>query len=162
VSHASIPAGTPAALFQSERYDKSAGAEMSWAFPVTPASYEVRLYFAETWFGAPGGGPGGSGKRVFDVSVEGSLVLDDYDIFADVGALRGVVKTFTVTSDATLNIDFNRVVENPLIKGIEILPVSSGSASTLSASPTVGMLLPAMPASMDHSHAHLATSESGR
>jgi len=136
VSDPSIPAGTPAALFQSERYDPSAGAEMTWAFPVTPGTYEVRLYFAETWFGAPGGGPGGAGKRVFDVSVEGQLVLNDYDIFADVGATKGVVKSFTVASDATLNIAFGRVVENPLIKGIEILGTDGGTAGTLTANPT--------------------------
>jgi hypothetical protein len=133
-SDPSIPSGTPAAVFQSERYDPSTGAEMKWAFPVTAGSYQVRLYFAETWYGAPGGGAGGSGKRVFDVSIEGQLVLNDYDIFANVGAVKGVVKTFTVASDATLNIDFTHVVENPLIKGIEILPASTGGTGSLAAS----------------------------
>jgi hypothetical protein len=136
MSHASVPSGTPMALFQSERYDPPAGSEMSWAFPVSAGSYQVRLYFAETWYGAPGGGAGGAGKRVFDVSIEGQLVLNDYDVFAEVGAVKGVAKTFTVSSDATLNIAFGRVVENPMIKGIEILPANSGTTSTLSASPT--------------------------
>ena len=50
VSHPSIPAGTPASLFQSERFDLVGGPEMQWSFPVTPGSYEVRLYFAEIYF----------------------------------------------------------------------------------------------------------------
>ena len=103
------------AVFQAERFDPGGGGEMLWDFPVTPGEYEVRLYFAETWNG------GQSGARQFDVKIEGATVLDNYDIFADVGGFAGVVKSFTVTSDANLDIDFLRVVQNPNIKGIEIL-----------------------------------------
>src|SRR4029450_5461676 len=47
VSHPSIPAGTPAQLFQTERWDGDAAPEMQWNFPVTTGKrYEVRLYFA--------------------------------------------------------------------------------------------------------------------
>src|SRR4051812_36065828 len=33
-SDPSLPAGTPAALFQSERYDEAPAPELAWAFPV--------------------------------------------------------------------------------------------------------------------------------
>src|SRR5688500_19053410 len=62
-----------------------------------------------------------TGRRVFDVAIEGQTVLDNYDIFADVGGYRGVIKSYVVTSDANLDIDFQRVVQNPTISGIEIL-----------------------------------------
>jgi hypothetical protein len=92
---------------------------MRWDFPVDPGEYEVRLYFAEIY-----GGTMRVGARVFDVTVEGQLVLDDYDIYADAGAgNRGVMQSFVVTSDASLGIEFAHVVENPAVSGIEILRV---------------------------------------
>jgi hypothetical protein len=120
VSDPSLPAGTPPILFQSERYDQAGASEMLWSFPVPPGSYEVRLYFAEIWYTDPG-------RRIFDVSVEGNLVLNDYDIVADVGAFKGVVKSFVVTADTSLDILFGHVVENPKISAIEIRPVGGGS-----------------------------------
>ena len=45
------------------------------------------------------------------------------------------MKTFTVTSDANLDIDFAHVFENPAIKGIEILRPDT-SASQLAAFPS--------------------------
>ncbi len=40
------------------------------------------------------------------------------------GGNRGVVKSFVVQADSVLDIDFARVVENPSIAAIEILPAS--------------------------------------
>jgi hypothetical protein len=113
-----VPAGTPTALFQTERYDGPGGAEMQWSFPVTPGNYEVRLYFAEIF-----GSAGSPDARVFDVRIEGELVLDDYDVYVAAGnALnRGVMESFVVNSNSVLNVNFSHVVENPAIKGIEIL-----------------------------------------
>ena len=67
-THASIPAGTPASLFQSERWDPAGGNEMQWNFPVTNGTYQVDLYFAEIvdFFGP--------GDRVFDVTIDGTTV----------------------------------------------------------------------------------------
>ena len=126
----SVPAGTPAQMFQTERYDPVAGSEMLWSFPVTAGQYDVRLYFAETYAGTQS-----VGARKFDVSIEGALKLNDYDIFADAGGFTGVMKQFRVTSDSTLNVAFAHVVQNPTIRGIEILPVT-GQAGALTASPT--------------------------
>jgi hypothetical protein len=129
-SDPSLPIGTPAALFQTERYDPVAGAEMQWAFPVTAGRYEVRLYFAETYSGTQK-----VGGRVFNVSIEGALKLDRYDIYADVGGFTGVMKSFVVTSDAALNVNFAHVVENPKINAIEILPASD-TANQLAVTPS--------------------------
>lgn len=116
VSHASIPAGTPAALFQTERWDQASGAEMQWDFSVSAGTYEVRLYFAETYSKAQK-----IGGRVFDVQIEGQTVLDNYDVYADVGANKGVMKSFIVAADSNIDIDFLHGVQNPAIKGIEIV-----------------------------------------
>lgn len=128
LSDASLPVGIPEGLFKSELYDADGGAEMQWDFAVAPGNYEVRLYFAEIYNGAQG-----VGKRLFDVSIEGQNVLDNYDIYADVGGYKGVMKSFMVSSDSNLDIDFGHVVQNPAIKGIEILQ-QVATANTLSVS----------------------------
>ena len=115
VSHESIPQGTPPELFMTERYDLPDNPEMQWSFSVTPGIYTVRLYFSEIWPGAFE-----EGRRVFDVLIEGESVLNDYDVFAEVGANKGVVKEYTVSSDELLTIDFEREIQNPAIKAIEI------------------------------------------
>jgi len=125
----SVPSGTPTTLFQSERWDDTGAPEMEWDFPVTPGTFEVRLYFSEIWSGGQT-----VGGRVFDVTIEGALVLDDYDCFADVGANKGVVKSFVVTSDSNLDIDFFHVIQNPAVKAIEIIGVDSDGF--LAASPS--------------------------
>ena len=121
MSHPSIPAGTPASIFQTERWDRPSGAEMQWDFAVPAGEvYEVRLYFAEIYSGAQS-----DGARSFDVVIDGQTVLDDYDVFAEVGGYAGVVKTFRVTSDGNLDIDFGHEVQNPAIKAIDVFPTSS-------------------------------------
>ncbi len=129
VSDASIPSGTPAAIFQSERWDQSGASELQWDFPVSAGIYEVRLYFAEVFSGAQA-----IGQRVFDVAIEGTTVLDDYDVYATVGGYKGVMESFIVTSDNNLDIDFGHVVQNPAIKGIEILSLTSPGALYVSQS----------------------------
>ncbi len=123
VSDPSIPVGTPASIFSTERSDTPNGEQMQWDIPVVPGTYEVRLYFAEIY-----GGTASVGARIFDVLIEDSLVLDDYDVFADVGAFAGVMKSFVVNSDSNLDIDFNQVIQNPAIKGIEILQIAEGTS----------------------------------
>jgi hypothetical protein len=105
-------------VFQTERWDPSSGAEMAWNFPVTAGTpAEVRLYFAD--FNGP---TQANGARVFDVSIDGQLVLPSYDIYVDVGANTGVMKAFAIVADADgVDIDFQRIVENTEIRAIEIV-----------------------------------------
>lgn len=115
----------PDALFQTERFSDAANPNnMQWDFPVANGSYQVNLYFAELWNGADE-----AGIRVFDVEVEGSLFLDDYDVFVAAGnAINvAVVESTTVTvSDGNLDIDFIKGPQNPAIKGIEIIALNAG------------------------------------
>jgi hypothetical protein len=114
----SIPAGTPMAMFQSQRYDVGGGDEMSWSFPVAAGEYQVRMYFAETY--APNAVPG---TRVFDVQSEGATVIEDLDVGAATGgvAFKGIMRSFTVTSDGSLDVSFLHQAENPMLSGIEVL-----------------------------------------
>lgn len=116
--NSSVPATTPPGIFDTERWDPNDANEMQWDFTV-PAStnVEVRLYFANRCTCTTE-----EGKRRFDVTIEGQKVLSDFDIVRDVGADQtGEMKSFSVTSDGDVNIDFGHVFENPLVNGIEII-----------------------------------------
>lgn len=120
-----VPSTTPNAIFDSERW-----AESHWRFPVPQGTpVQVRLYFANRYSGTSQ-----PGQRVFDVSVDGSLALDNYDIAADVGGDVGTMKAFDVTSPGEVTIDLGQVTENPLVNGIEIVkagPAPMGSTDDL-------------------------------
>jgi PKD repeat protein len=112
-----VPAGTPRAVFATELWDPSPASEQEWDFPVPAVTpLEFRLYFANRYSGTSQ-----PGQRVFDVAIDGTTVLDDYDIVAAAGPDVGTVEEFTITSDGTVDIDLAHVVENPLVNGIEIL-----------------------------------------
>lgn len=104
-------------LFQSERWDPVAEPELIYSLPVTNGNYRVNLYFAEIYnecFSV--------GCRVFDVLIEGQLVLNDLDIFQEAGSLTALIKTFDViVEDGVLNIEFRHVRENPKISALEVL-----------------------------------------
>ena len=127
----SVPSSVPLTLFKSERWDNSSSPEMQWNFPVSNGNYEVRLYFAETFSGA-----GSPGKRVFDVVIEDLLALDNYDVVADAGAMFvGVMQNFEVeVTDELLTIDLLHVIENPAIKGIEIIAIAESTPNELGSS----------------------------
>ncbi|WP_026812697.1 PKD domain-containing protein [Arenibacter certesii] len=100
---------------------------MGYNLPVPNGQYTVLLHFAENWFGATGGGAGGVGSRVFDISMEGQLVEDNLDVYAEAGAQTKLVKSYTVTvTGGILDLDFSSLagnggVKHPIINAIEVL-----------------------------------------
>ena len=112
-----VPSSTPAAVFETARWDPAGGDEMGWAFPVESGTeLRVRLHFVDAYEGTSQ-----PGDRAFDVAIEGETVLDDYDVVADVGPDTGTTKEFTVTSDGTVNVEFGHVTENPIVAGVELV-----------------------------------------
>ena len=115
----SVPTTTPPALFDHERWSPTDSPPMTWDFPAPAGTHtEVRLFFANRYSGTST-----AGSRVFDVAINGSTVLDHYDIAADVGDQTGTMKAFPVTVPASgdIQISFSHEVENPLVDGIEIV-----------------------------------------
>ncbi|MEM8486623.1 MAG: FG-GAP-like repeat-containing protein [Bacteroidota bacterium] len=124
-----VPAGTPMELFQSSRTDAAKAApNMEWDFPVTSGDeLTIRLFFAEIVRCQSGG-------HVFDVTIEGNTVLDEYDVFNDVGCETGTMKEFVVTAgDSNLDIDFALGGNNrpPTISAIEIESESGTGGSDI-------------------------------
>ncbi|MDZ4701212.1 MAG: malectin domain-containing carbohydrate-binding protein [Rhodothermales bacterium] len=123
-------------LYTSERYDQGATG-FGYSIPVPgDGDYNVAIHFAEIFFGAPGGGVGGAGKRVFSIDIEeGQAVLTNLDIYAEVGATTALIKTFegiTVT-DGLLDIFLTSSTREGKISAIEVS--TFGEPSTVSASP---------------------------
>jgi hypothetical protein len=114
---ANLPASTPTAIFSTERWSPNDSPNMQWDFLATVGHHlTVRLYFSNdySFTSQPG-------QRKFNVAIDGTTVLSNYDIVADVGNQVGTMKTFDITSDGNVDIDFSHVLENPLINGIEII-----------------------------------------
>ena len=103
-------------LYQSEYY----GADFDYSQSVINGSYDVTLHFAEIYFNQ-------AGRRVFDVSAEDQLILDNFDIYSEAGGKDiALEKTFTVpVSDGTLDLDFLAEVNNAKISAVEIKPAGT-------------------------------------
>ena len=129
-------------LYQTEHTDDDL--TFGYQIPVPNGNYDVVLHFAEIFWGATGGSPGGVGSRIFDVSVEGDLVLDNYDIIADVGSETPVTKTFNVTvNDGSLDMEFSSLaidggVDQPKVSAIEILENNTAPTAIANGTPLNG------------------------
>jgi beta-glucanase (GH16 family) len=118
----------PQSVYRTERW-----APFSYTIPnLSPgASFTVRLHFAETAFAA-------AGQRAFNVAINGTPVLTNYDIFADAGAeFKATEKVFTATADTTgkIVIAFTAGTNgaphtNPSFRGLEVIPSGACTAPT--------------------------------
>ena len=115
-SHVTNPA--PQQVYESERYGI-----FTYTIPQLQAgkNYTVRLHFAEIYFSS-------SGQRVFNVSMNNTLVLDNFDIVAAAGGPNiAVIEQFQTTADANGNIiiAFTQGPANwPKLSGMEIYTAS--------------------------------------
>ncbi|MFS4492241.1 malectin domain-containing carbohydrate-binding protein [Maribacter sp. 2308TA10-17] len=127
-------------LYQTERYATGNGI-FSYEIPVGVAGeYDIRLHFAEIFFGLPGAGIGGGpGSRTFNVSIEGNPVLTNFDILSEVAPATALVKEFNnvTINDGFATIVFTDGVQSAKVNGIEILsPDTFGEPSDASISIT--------------------------
>jgi len=104
----------PEQVYRTERYGN-----MTYTMPaLTPgASYVVRLHFAENYIAGPG-------QRKFNVAINGTLVLSNFDIFAAAGGKhRANVQEFMATANTAgqIVVQFTNVVNNAKISAIEVL-----------------------------------------
>ena len=108
-----------ALLFRCEHYGSPALDDLAYSFNVANGSYIVNLLFANIYDQTTA-----AGSRVFDVAVESVVELDDFDqVLAAGGSGIAVARSLLVeVSDGNgLQIEFVRGVENPAVKGIEVL-----------------------------------------
>jgi hypothetical protein len=113
INTSKVSNAAPQSVYDSERY----GNFTYTIGNLTPgASYTVKLDFAEIWFNS-------AGSRQFNVSINGSQVLTNFDIYAAAGGKDiAVAQSFTATANSSgqLVLGFTSVVNNAQINGIEI------------------------------------------
>ena len=87
----------------------------AYHLPVPDGTYAVTLQFVE-------GGVDRARGRVFDVLLQGRLVLDNFDIFARVGKFRALDLTFwgVEVTDGRLAVDFADRIHYPAVAGIVV------------------------------------------
>ncbi|MHC4844821.1 MAG: Kelch repeat-containing protein [Planctomycetota bacterium] len=102
---------TEQTLYQQMR----AGSSFSYTYPLPNGTYDVTLHFADPDSVAPG-------ERVFDVRQEGSLALDDLDLFALVGqdAAHQATLPPVALSDGFLSLVFNASAGDAIVSAIEV------------------------------------------
>jgi hypothetical protein len=115
-THVSNPA--PQAVYQSERYGNN-----TYTFPnlTANASYLVRLHFAEIFWTS-------AGSRIFNVSINGTQVLSNFDVYVTTGSINtAVIKEFTINADARgkIAVVYSNVVDQAKSSGIEILSAAN-------------------------------------
>jgi len=72
-------------------------------------NYQVELYFMKPWYGI-GGGMDCTGWRLFDVAINGEVVLRNIDIWKEAGALIAIKKVIPVSvTNRSIHISFPRV-----------------------------------------------------
>jgi hypothetical protein len=123
VSTVGVANAAPETVYQSAR-----GNNFTYTIPglTAGANYMVRLHFAELWRGF--NGLPGPGQRLFNVSINGNVVLSSFDIFTTAGgANKAVVEQFVApaNSQGQLVLAFTPTPSSPdqhaVVNGIEIL-----------------------------------------
>src|SRR5580700_101227 len=114
ISTTGVTNPAPQSVYQHNRYGN-----FTYAVPgYTPgAPYTIRLHFAETYWTT-------AGSRIFNVLINGTQVLTNFDILATAGgADKAVVEQFTevAPTNGTFTIQFSTVKDNAQVNGIEIL-----------------------------------------
>jgi hypothetical protein len=103
----------PMAVYQTARIGN-----FTYAIPgfTAGSSHTVRLHFAETFWTA-------AGLRIFNVTINGTQVLTNFDIFAAAGAKnKAVIEQFTTNANTSGQyvVTFTAVKDNSLVSGIEV------------------------------------------
>jgi autotransporter-associated beta strand protein len=111
----------PPSVYQSERYSTASTFSYTFTNLVPGVNYLLRLHFAEIYFTT-------AGQRVFNIFVNGTGVLNNFDIIAQAGSSnQAVVKEFTLPAAGSgqLVVLFSNVVQNAKVSGLEILPAGA-------------------------------------
>lgn len=108
-------------------YRTSRQGDFSYDIPLKSGTYELRLHFAETFYGPEDAGGGGEGSRIMTVTANGKAVLTEFDVLADAGGGRiADVRAFTdihPADDGLLHLKFSSIKGGrAMVSAIELLP----------------------------------------
>ena len=111
-------------------YRTSRQGDFSYNIPLKPGTYELRLHFAETFYGPEDAGGAGEGSRRMTVTANGKPLLSDFDVFADAGGRTADVRVFPdiqTAEDRILHLNFSSTMGGrAMVSAIEVLPGARG------------------------------------
>lgn len=121
-------------VYETERH----APDLEYTIPVIDNEcYTIHLHFAEIYWDVSDGDGGGGGSRIFDVSINGVTVLNDYDIIATEGAsLTAAIYSYDLCQplgSTSITLRFTGSEDDGKISAIEIVPLgiaAFGGAST--------------------------------
>jgi beta-glucanase (GH16 family) len=127
IDTSSVSSPAPQDVYQTERYGN-----FTYTFTnLTPGlTYKLRLHFAETYWT-------GVGQRRFNVMINGTQMLTNFDIIAAAGAAnKANIQEFNVTPNTTqITIQYVTVTDNAKSSGIELLLSPPAAPGGLAATP---------------------------
>lgn len=134
IDTAGLVAPAPQVVYQAERYGN-----FTYTFTglISGVTYKVRLHSAETYWTAVG-------QRRFNVTINGTQVLTNFDIIAVAGAAnKAVINEFNaVASGGQIVIQYTTVTDNARASGIEILlprPTSPAGLTAIASNSQVSL-----------------------
>ena len=101
-------------LYEKERWNYPT---LVYTLPVSLGAYTVNLKFAELYNNA-------AGQRVFNIDINGTTVLTNFDVFAQTGGeFKAIDKSFSVNAtNGQIMITLTSVIGSPAINAIEVVP----------------------------------------
>jgi hypothetical protein len=113
ISATGVTNPAPQAVYQTERFGNFTYTNPGLAAGTT---HMVRLHFAEFYWTQ-------TGQRIFNVNINGTAVLSNFDIIAAAGGPdKAIVEQFTATANSSgqIVIQFVTVKDNAKLSGLEI------------------------------------------
>jgi hypothetical protein len=98
--------------------------------PMTAGVFELHLYFAETEYGVGNPKGGGDGSRLFQLSINGRVQVDLFDVHTEAGGPNRlfirVFKDISRSADGKIHISFSPIRGGAILNALEILPGEPG------------------------------------
>jgi len=113
VTTSGVENAAPAGVYQSQRWGNTFSYTLIGLTPTL--TYTVRLHFAETYYAL-------AGIRIFNVSINGTRVIENFDVYGVAGFNHAVVRDFQaiVPANGQIVVSFDSVSDNAILNGLEL------------------------------------------
>jgi hypothetical protein len=119
-----------------ELYQNSRQGDFQYDIPLPPGQYELRLHFAEDFYGPRNRSGGGETSRLFGIRLNDEPLIGSLDIYSDAGGENTadvrVFRPVRPAADGLLHLRFTTWQRGlALLNALEVLPLQPGAAQAL-------------------------------